>query len=85
MDEKADPKAVKAIVATTRKVITSQVKEAIKKLQEQPEVNLDFQTFAQEMDFVFNLPKDMTENTEENPLNWEYAIARHFYELGLKA
>ena len=53
--------------------------------QEQPEVDLDFQTFAQEMDAVFNLPKEVTENTEENPLNLEYAIARHFFELGLNA
>lgn len=50
--------------------------------QEQPEVDLDFQVFAKEMDAVFNLPKEVTENTEANPLNWEYAIARHFYELG---
>ena len=53
--------------------------------QEQPEVDLDFQSFAKEMDSIFALPKDMTENTEENPLNWEHAIACHFYELGLKA
>lgn len=53
--------------------------------QEQPEVELNFQVFAKEMDAVFNLPKEVTENTEENPLNWEYAIARHFYKLGLKA
>lgn len=52
---------------------------------EQLEVDLDFQVFAKEMDAVFNLPKEVTENTEENPLNWEYAIARHFYELGLNA
>ena len=53
--------------------------------QEQPEVDLNFQVFAKEMDAVFNLPKEVTENTEENPLNWEYAIASHFYELGLNA
>ena len=52
-------------------------------VQEQPEVDLDFQVFAKEMDAVFNLPKEVTENTEENPLNWEYAIARHFYSLGI--
>lgn len=53
--------------------------------REQMEVDLDFQVFAKEMDAVFNLPIEETENTEENPLNWEYAIARHFYELGLNA
>lgn len=53
--------------------------------QEQPEVDLDFQSFAKEMDSIFALPKDMTGNTEENPLNWEYVIARHFYQLGLNA
>ena len=53
--------------------------------QEQPEVDLDFQVFSKEMDAVFNFPKEVTENTEEDPLNWEYAIARHFYELGLNA
>ena len=52
---------------------------------EHPEVELDFQAFSNEMNTVFNLPKEITENTEENPLNWEYAIARHFYELGRKA
>jgi hypothetical protein len=51
-------------------------------LQEQPEVELDFQAFSNEMNAVFNLPKDITENTEENQLNWEYAIARHFFDLG---
>lgn len=50
--------------------------------QEQPEVDLDFQVFSNEMNAVFNLPKEVTENTEENPLNWEYAIARHFAEWG---
>ena len=66
--------------------IESLLKQVKKKLQqEQPEVELDFQVFAKEMDVVFNLPKGITENTEENPLNWEYAIARHFYELGLNA
>jgi len=47
------------------------------------EVDLDFQRFAKEMDTVFALPSSETKNTEENPLNWEYAIAKHFYELGL--
>ena len=37
------------------------------------------------MGSVFALPSSETENTEENPLNWEYAIAKHFFELGLKA
>lgn len=50
--------------------------------QEQPEVDLNFQVFAKEMDAVFNLPKEVTENTEENPLNWEYEIARHFAKWG---
>ncbi len=45
---------------------------------EKPSEDLDFQVFAKEMDAVFNLPKEVTENTEEAPLNWEYAIARHF-------
>ena len=49
------------------------------------EVDLDFQTFAKEMDAIFVLPSSETKNTEENPLNWEYAIAKHFFELGLKA
>ena len=53
--------------------------------QEQPEVDLDFSMFAKEMDVVFNLPEEVTKNTEQNPLNWEYAIARHFYELGFNA
>ena len=43
---------------------------------------LDFQTFAKEMDTVFALPKERTINTEENPLNWEYEIARHFAQWG---
>ena len=49
------------------------------------EVNLDFQRFVKEMDIVFALPSSETKNTEEEPLNWEYAIAKHFFELGLKA
>ena len=61
----------------------SQIADASK--MGQPEVDLDFRVFGKEMDAVFNLPKEVTENTEENPLNWEYAIARHFYELGLNA
>jgi len=47
------------------------------------EVDLDFQTFAKEMETVFALPSSKTENTEEEPLNWEYAIAKYFYELGM--
>ena len=47
------------------------------------EVDLDFQRFAKEMDAIFALPFSETKNTEENPLNWEYAIAKHFYSLGL--
>lgn len=47
------------------------------------EVDLDFQRFAKEMDAVFALPSSETNNTEEEPLNWEYAIAKHFFELGL--
>ena len=43
---------------------------------------LDFQTFAKEMYPVFALPKERTVNTEENPLNWEYEIARHFAQWG---
>ena len=49
------------------------------------EVDLDFQTFAKEMKSVFSLPSPKTENIEEEPLNWEYAIAKHFYELGFKS
>ena len=49
------------------------------------EVDLDFQRFAKEMDAIFALPSSETKNTEEEPLNWEYAIAKHFFELGLKA
>lgn len=48
------------------------------------EMDLDFQHFAKEMAEVYTLPTSITENTEENPLNWEYAIAKHFFELGLK-
>ena len=48
------------------------------------EVDLDFQRFAKEMDAVFALPSSETKNTEEEPLNWEYAIAKHFYELGMQ-
>ena len=52
---------------------------------ETKEEDLDFQRFAKEMDTIFALPSSETKNTEENPLNWEYAIAKHFFELGLKA
>lgn len=48
------------------------------------EAYLDFQTFAKEMETVFALSSSKTKNTEENPLNWEYAIAKHFFELGIK-
>lgn len=48
------------------------------------EVDLDFQRFAKEMYAIFLLPSSETKNTEENPLNWEYAIAKHFFELRLK-
>jgi len=47
-------------------------------------VDLDFQRFAKEMDAIFALPSSETKNTEEEPLNWEYAIAKHFYLLGLE-
>ena len=47
------------------------------------EVELDMKTFGEEMTNVFNLPSDETTNTEEEPLNWEYSIAKHFYSLGL--
>ena len=49
------------------------------------EVDLDFSRFSDEMLKVASLPSSVTRNTEENPLNWEYAIAKHFFELGLKA
>ena len=48
------------------------------------EVNLDFQRFAKEMEAVFSLPYSETESTEEDPMKWEFAIAKHFFELGLK-
>lgn len=48
------------------------------------EVDLDFQRFAKEMDAIFALPSSETNNTEEEPLNWEYAIAKHFFELGMQ-
>ncbi len=48
------------------------------------EVDLDFQRFAKEMDAIFALPSSKTKNTEEEPLNWEYAIGKHFYLLGLE-
>lgn len=50
---------------------------------EMKEVGLDIQRFAKEMDAVFALPSSETKNTEEEPLNWEYSIAKHFYSLGL--
>lgn len=49
------------------------------------EVDLDFHRFAEEMETVFALPSSKTENTEQEPLNWEYAIAKHFFELGVNA
>lgn len=62
---------------TTRKILN------IIDTLEVKEVDLDIQTFAKEMDTVFALPSSETKNTEEEPLNWEYAIAKHFFELGL--
>ena len=64
-----------ALYALTVRINTLEVKE----------VDLDFQRFAKEMDAIFALPSSETKNTEEEPLNWEYAIAKHFFELGLKA
>ena len=49
------------------------------------DVDLDFQRFAKEMDAIFALPSSETKNTEEEPLNWEYAIAKHFFKLGLRS
>ena len=46
------------------------------------EKEIDFQTFSKEMGAVFALPKERTENTEEEPLRWEYEIARHFAKWG---
>jgi len=63
-----------AIDALTRSVTKKSDQE------EHASKGLDFQTFAKEMDNVFNLPSDVTKNTEEEPLNWEYAIACHFAE-----
>ena len=48
------------------------------------EKEIDFQTFSKEMGAVFALPKERTENTEEEPLRWEYEIARHFAKWGAK-
>jgi len=62
-----------ALYALKNKLDTLEVKE----------VDLDFQRFAKEMDTVFALPSSKTENTEENPFNWEFAIVKHFYSLGL--
>ena len=56
----------------------------IELLEKEPKVELDFQRFSKEMDAVLALPASQTENTAEEPLNWEYAIAKHFYELGKK-
>lgn len=56
-----------------------------KRLKKEQDSNLDFQQFAKEMDAIFALPASQTKNTEDEPLNWEYAIAKHFYELGLNA
>lgn len=53
-------------------------------LKEPVSEDLDDQRFAKEMDAIFALPSSETKNTEEEPLNWEYAIAKHFFELGLK-
>ena len=50
---------------------------------EYKEVDLDFQHFVKELAEVYALPASIVENTKENPLNWEYAIAKHFYELGM--
>ena len=46
------------------------------------EKEIDFQTFSKEMGAVFALPKERTKNTEEEPLRWEYEIARHFAQWG---
>lgn len=64
--------------------VTHRVKHFLDTL-EVKEVDLDFQRFAKEMDAIFALPSSKTKNTEEEPLNWEYAIAKHFFELGIKA
>ena len=48
------------------------------------EKEIDFQTFSKEMGAVFALPKERTKNTEEEPLRWEYEIARHFAQWGAK-
>lgn len=49
-------------------------------IEEPASEDLDFQTFAEEMHTVFALPSSETKNTEEDPLKWEYTIARHFAE-----
>lgn len=82
------PKSV--VVAEIERLITPENGYSMDKLLdfidtlEVKEVDLDFQTFAKEMDAIFALPSSETKNTEEEPLNWEYAIAKHFFELGLR-
>ena len=73
LDDRHDQGVLDGLHAIERFLDTLEVKE----------VDLDFQMFAKEMDAIFALPSSETENTEEEPLNWEYAIAKHFYSLGL--
>ena len=70
--------------ATLEYEILEKVRELLDTF-EVKEVDLGFQRFAKEMDAIFALPSSETENTEEEPLNWEYAIAKHFFELGLRS
>ena len=73
LDDRHDQGVLDGLHAIERFLDTLEVKE----------VDLDFQMFAKEMDAIFALPSSETKNTEEEPLNWEYSIAKHFYSLGL--
>ena len=74
-EEQGNNNGVELLEKLFNKIDTIEVKE----------VDLDFQTFAKEMKSVFSLPSPKTENIEEEPLNWEYAIAKHFFELGVNS
>lgn len=66
----------------SRYMLLEEIESFIDNLPEEHDEDLDFQTFAEEMHTVFALPSSETKNTEEDQLNWEYAIARHFAEWG---
>ena len=76
--------AVSQGIANAKRAMCQHIIKIINTL-EVKEMYLDFQMFAKEMETVFALPSSKTKNTKEEPLNWEYVIAKHFFELGLKA